>query len=102
MSCSSTRYRRPVSASSPRRICGASSRGTRCRRERRAVAGDEAGAIMAVAAVRIAQTLAGRGVDDTLTAVDYRRSHAFDLRIDMNCLGLIGSSAGAITTDHVG
>lgn len=40
-------------------------------------------------------------VDDTLTAVDYLRSKAKTLRLDMNRLGLIGGSAGAITVDHV-
>jgi acetyl esterase/lipase len=40
-------------------------------------------------------------VDDTLTAIDYLRDHAGDLGLDMDRLGLIGSSAGAITADHV-
>jgi acetyl esterase/lipase len=41
-------------------------------------------------------------VDDTLTATDYLRANAKRLDIDMRRLGLIGSSAGAITADHVG
>lgn len=41
-------------------------------------------------------------VDDTLAATDYLRAHAKKLGIDMRRLGLIGSSAGAITADHVG
>jgi para-nitrobenzyl esterase len=41
-------------------------------------------------------------VDDTLTAMRYLRANARRLRIDMDRLGLIGSSAGAITADHVG
>jgi acetyl esterase/lipase len=41
-------------------------------------------------------------IDDTLTAVRYLRAHAKELRVDMRRLGLIGSSAGAITADHVG
>jgi acetyl esterase/lipase len=40
-------------------------------------------------------------VDDALTAIDYLRAHAKELRIDMHRLGLVGSSAGAITADHV-
>jgi acetyl esterase/lipase len=40
-------------------------------------------------------------VDDTLTAVDYLRTRAKALDIDMSRLGLIGGSAGAITADHV-
>ncbi len=41
-------------------------------------------------------------VDDTLAATDYLRAHANKLGIDIRRLGLIGSSAGAITADHVG
>jgi predicted esterase len=41
-------------------------------------------------------------VDDTLAAADYLRGHAKRLGIDISRLGLIGSSAGAITADHVG
>ena len=41
-------------------------------------------------------------IDDTLTATDYLRAHAKKLGIDIRRLGLIGSSAGAITADHVG
>jgi acetyl esterase/lipase len=40
-------------------------------------------------------------VDDTLTAVDYLRTKAKKLNVDMDRLGLIGGSAGAITCDHV-
>ena len=40
-------------------------------------------------------------VDDTLTAVEYLRRRAKKLNIDMDRLGLIGGSAGAITCDHV-
>jgi acetyl esterase/lipase len=40
-------------------------------------------------------------VDDTLTALDYVRVHAAELGIDEHRIGLIGSSAGAITADHV-
>jgi acetyl esterase/lipase len=39
--------------------------------------------------------------DDTLTAIDYLRSRAKRFNIDMRRLGLVGSSAGAITADHV-
>jgi acetyl esterase/lipase len=41
-------------------------------------------------------------VDDTLTATRYLRAHRKGLGIDIGRLGLIGSSAGAITADHVG
>jgi predicted esterase len=41
-------------------------------------------------------------VDDTLAAANYLRAHAKKLGIDIGRLGLIGSSAGAITADHVG
>jgi len=41
-------------------------------------------------------------VDDTLTAVAYLTEHADELGIDPDRLGLVGSSAGAITADHVG
>ena len=41
-------------------------------------------------------------VDDTLTAIDYLRAHARELHVDTDRLGLVGSSAGAITVDHVG
>jgi acetyl esterase/lipase len=40
--------------------------------------------------------------DDTLTAIDYLADHADDLGIDIGRLGVVGSSAGAITADHVG
>ena len=40
-------------------------------------------------------------VDDTLTAIDYLKSHAASLGIDPGRLGLVGSSAGAITANHV-
>jgi acetyl esterase/lipase len=40
-------------------------------------------------------------IDDTLTAVDWLRARAAKLRIDKRRLGLVGSSAGAITADHV-
>ena len=40
-------------------------------------------------------------VDDTLTALDWLLDHARELRIKRNKLGLVGSSAGAITADHV-
>ncbi len=40
-------------------------------------------------------------VDDTLTASSYLRAHARKLNIDMKRLGLVGSSAGAITVDQV-
>lgn len=40
-------------------------------------------------------------VDDTLTATDYLRAHARGLGIDIRRLGLVGSSAGAITADQV-
>jgi acetyl esterase/lipase len=40
-------------------------------------------------------------VDDTLTAIDYLRARADELRIDPDRLGLIGSSAGAFTVDAV-
>jgi acetyl esterase/lipase len=41
-------------------------------------------------------------VDDTLTAMEYLRAHARALRIDPTRMGALGSSAGAITADHVG
>jgi acetyl esterase/lipase len=41
-------------------------------------------------------------VDDTLTAVGYLTEHADDLGIDPDRLGMVGSSAGAMTADHVG
>src|SRR5262245_22368521 len=41
-------------------------------------------------------------VDDTLTAAGYLTDHADDLGIDPDRLGLVGSSAGAMTADHVG
>ncbi|MGZ4276579.1 MAG: alpha/beta hydrolase [Solirubrobacteraceae bacterium] len=41
-------------------------------------------------------------MDDTLTATDYLRAHAEKLGIDVRRLGLVGSSAGAVTADHVG
>jgi acetyl esterase/lipase len=40
-------------------------------------------------------------VDDTLTATRYLRKHRRRLGIDTSRLGLVGSSAGAITADHV-
>jgi acetyl esterase/lipase len=40
-------------------------------------------------------------VDDTLTAIDWLNEHAQELRIHPHRLGLVGSSAGAITADHV-
>ena len=48
----------------------------------------------------IATTMA-TAVEDTLTAIDYLRANAADLDIDVDRLGLIGSSAGAITVDHL-
>jgi acetyl esterase/lipase len=39
--------------------------------------------------------------DDTLTAIDYLKRNARRLRLDMGRLGLVGSSAGAITANHV-
>ncbi len=47
-------------------------------------------------------TAVATAVDDTLTAVDYLERNADDLGIDVDRLGLVGSSAGAITADHVG
>lgn len=41
-------------------------------------------------------------VDDTLTAWDYLKAHAGPLHLDLDRLGLVGSSSGAITADHVG
>ena len=40
-------------------------------------------------------------VDDTLTAIGYLKAHARPLGIDPSRLGLIGSSAGAMTANHV-
>ena len=40
-------------------------------------------------------------VDDTLTATDYLAAHAKALNIDLGRLGMIGSSAGAITADQI-
>lgn len=40
-------------------------------------------------------------VDDTLHAIAYLRGHAGRLRVDPGRIGVIGSSAGAITADHV-
>jgi len=50
------------------------------------------------APILVAQVAA---VDDTLTALDWLLDHARELRIKRNKLGLVGSSAGAITADHV-
>jgi acetyl esterase/lipase len=41
-------------------------------------------------------------VDDTLTALDWLRDHAKQLRIQRKRIGLVGESAGAITAAHVG
>jgi acetyl esterase/lipase len=41
-------------------------------------------------------------LDDTLSAIDYLKSHARKLNIDPNRMGLAGGSAGAITVDTVG
>ena len=40
-------------------------------------------------------------VDDTLTSIGYLRRHAGRLGIDVRRLGLVGSSAGAMTAGHV-
>jgi acetyl esterase/lipase len=40
-------------------------------------------------------------VDDTLSALHYVTAHRAELGVDPHALGLIGSSAGAITVDHV-
>ena len=40
-------------------------------------------------------------VDDTLTAIAYLRTHAKNLGIDPGRMGVAGSSAGAVTADHV-
>jgi acetyl esterase/lipase len=40
-------------------------------------------------------------VDDTLTAIAYLRTHAKNLGIDPDRMGVAGSSAGAVTSDHV-
>lgn len=40
-------------------------------------------------------------IDDTLTAIDWLRDHANALRVHPHRLGLVGSSAGAITAAHV-
>jgi acetyl esterase/lipase len=40
-------------------------------------------------------------VDDTLTATDYLRANARKLHIDIDRMGIAGSSAGGITADHV-
>jgi acetyl esterase/lipase len=40
-------------------------------------------------------------VDDTLTAADYLNDHATELNLDISRLGVIGSSDGAVTADHV-
>jgi acetyl esterase/lipase len=50
------------------------------------------------APILVAQVAA---VDDTLTAIDWLRANAKELRIHPRRLGLVGSSAGAITADHV-
>ena len=39
--------------------------------------------------------------DDTLTAIDYLKRNDRRLRLDMSRLGVVGSSAGAITANHV-
>lgn len=39
--------------------------------------------------------------EDTITALDHLRARADELRIDAGRIGLIGSSAGAITANHV-
>ena len=40
-------------------------------------------------------------LDDTLAAIDWLRANASRYRIDLKRLGLVGSSAGAITANHV-
>ena len=40
-------------------------------------------------------------IDDTLTALDWLLDHHRELRIHRGRVGLVGSSAGAITADHV-
>jgi acetyl esterase/lipase len=40
-------------------------------------------------------------VDDSLTAIDFLRAHAGEFHLDVDRLGIVGSSAGAITADHV-
>ena len=40
-------------------------------------------------------------VDDTLTAVDYLKANGKKLNVDVGRLGIVGSSAGGITADHV-
>ncbi|MEI8238231.1 MAG: alpha/beta hydrolase fold domain-containing protein, partial [Actinomycetota bacterium] len=40
-------------------------------------------------------------VDDTITAIDYLRTHAREFGLDVDRLGLVGGSAGAITADHI-
>jgi acetyl esterase/lipase len=40
-------------------------------------------------------------IDDTLTALDWLLDHHQALRIHRNRIGLVGSSAGTITADHV-
>jgi acetyl esterase/lipase len=40
-------------------------------------------------------------IEDTLKAVQYLRDHARRLGIDPERIGLVGSSAGAITADHI-
>jgi acetyl esterase/lipase len=39
--------------------------------------------------------------DDAIAALDYADSHADELGIDPSRIGVVGSSAGAITADHV-
>lgn len=47
-------------------------------------------------------TAMATAVDDTLTALDHLVAHAGELGIDPDRIGVVGSSAGAITADHVG
>jgi acetyl esterase/lipase len=56
--------------------------------------------VPAVADQSVAQAVVA-AVDDTLTAVNWLRSRATELRVDPHRIGLIGASAGAITACHV-
>jgi acetyl esterase/lipase len=46
-------------------------------------------------------TAMAAAVDDTLTAADYLSDRADELGIDSRRLGVVGSSAGGVTADHV-
>ncbi|MGI8729786.1 MAG: alpha/beta hydrolase [Solirubrobacteraceae bacterium] len=57
--------------------------------------------LVATAGDRPVDDAIAAAVDDALSAVDYLRARAGRLRIDLDRLGLVGASAGAITANNV-